>query len=70
MPLSERIEQLNREIGAAMERTLSEVRHEAVERLRAGSEEIARQLAELGPRLPTSFLAHEDLAGAIEEVRH
>ncbi|MEA2600379.1 MAG: hypothetical protein QOF89_1371 [Acidobacteriota bacterium] len=62
MSLSERIQQLNQEIGASVERSIAELRQEISRRLRASNEEIHRHLEEIAPRLPASFLSHEDFA--------
>jgi hypothetical protein len=62
MSLSERIQQLNQEIGASVERSIAELRQEISQRLRASNEEIHRHLEELAPRLPASYLSHEDFA--------
>ena len=54
MSLSERIHQLNSEIGASVERALAELRQEISQRLRASNEEIQRRLEEYTPALPPS----------------
>jgi hypothetical protein len=66
MSLSERIHQLNREIGDSVERALAELRQEISQRLRVSNEEIQRRLEEFTPALPSSYLSHEDLAPAAE----
>jgi hypothetical protein len=66
MSLSERIHQLNSEIGASVERALAELRQEISQRLRASNEEIQRRLEDFTPSLPPSYLSHEDLAPAAE----
>jgi hypothetical protein len=66
MSLSERIHQLNREIGDSVERALAELRQEISQRLRVSNEEIQRRLEEFTPALPPSYLSHEDLAPAAE----
>ena len=68
MSLSERIQQINREISATVDSALAELRHEVAERVRASSEEIARHVEALAPRLPASFLAHEDLSQFAESM--
>jgi hypothetical protein len=68
MSLSERVQQLNREIGATLERALSELRQGVSQHLRTGSEEVLRRIEQLAPELPRSFLAHEDLAPVAEEM--
>ncbi len=66
MSLSERIHQLNSEIGASVERALAELRQEISQRLRASNDEIQRRLEEFTPSLPSSYLSHEDLGPAAE----
>ena len=66
MSLSERIQQLNREIGDSVERALAELRQEISQRLRTSNDEIHRRLEEFTPTLPSSYLSHEDLAPAAE----
>ncbi len=66
MSLSERIHQLNSEIGASVERALAELRQEISQRLRSSNDEIQRRLEELSPSLPSSYLSHEDLSAAAE----
>ncbi len=66
MSLSEKIHQLNSEIGASVERALAELRQEISQRLRASHEEIHQRLDEVSPSLPSSYLSHEDLASAAE----
>jgi len=68
MSLSERILQLNGQIGATVDRALTELRQEMSQRLRASSEEIQRRLDELSPSLPDSFLSHEDFAHSEREL--
>ncbi|HSG40133.1 MAG TPA: hypothetical protein VLE27_10890 [Thermoanaerobaculia bacterium] len=66
MSLSERIQQLNREISATVERALTDLRQEIGQRLRASNDEVQRRLDELVPALPDSFLSHEDLLSTAE----
>jgi len=68
MSLSERIHHLNREIGAAVENAVAELRQEISQQLRAGNEEIQRRLEEVAPALPTSFLSDEEFARAEREL--
>lgn len=68
MSLSEKVLQLNGQIGATVERAIAELRQDISQRLRAGSEEIQRRLDELTPSLPASFLAHEDFAHSEREL--
>jgi hypothetical protein len=62
MSLSERIHQLNSEIGASVERALAELRQEISQRLRASNEEVQRRLEEFTPSLPPSYLNHDEFA--------
>jgi hypothetical protein len=68
MSLSEKVQQLNREIGATVERALSDLRREVSERLRSSSDEVLRKIEELAPELPGSFLRHEDFTPVSEEL--
>jgi hypothetical protein len=68
MSLSEKVQQINREISATVESALSDLRREVAERVRTSSEEIARHIEELSPRLPASFLTHEDLSPFAEKM--
>ena len=68
MSLSEKVQQLNREISATVERALSDLRREVSERLRASSDEVLRRIEEHAPELPGSFLRHEDFAPVSEEL--
>jgi len=68
MSLSERIQQINREISATVDSALAELRRDVAERVRASSEEIARHVEALAPQLPASFLAHEELSQAAESM--
>jgi hypothetical protein len=68
MSLSERIHHLNREIEAAVEQAVAELRQEISQRLRAGNEEIQRRLEEVAPALPTSFLSDEEFKRAEREL--
>src|SRR6185436_18304248 len=65
MSLPEKVQQLNREIGAAMELALDQVRQELSQWLRSSSEEIQGRLTSLRPEIPESFVAHEDLVPAV-----
>jgi hypothetical protein len=66
MSLSEKIHQLNREIGDSVERALAELRQEISQRLQASNEEVQQRLEAFTPSLPSSYLSHEDLAPAAE----
>jgi hypothetical protein len=66
MSLSEKIHQLNREIGDSVERALAELRQEISQRLQTSNEEIQQRLEAFTPSLPSSYLSHEDLAPAAE----
>jgi hypothetical protein len=68
MSLSEKIQEINREISATVERMLTDLRQDVAQRLRTSSEEIARHVEELTPALPSSFVAHEDLSPFAEEM--
>jgi hypothetical protein len=68
MSLTEKVQQLNREIGATVERAMSDLRREVSDRLRSSSEAVLQKIEELAPELPGSFLRHEDLAPAPEEL--
>src|SRR4030095_15310397 len=68
MSLSERIHDLNREIGATVERAIAELRQEISQRLRASNEEIEQQLDGLAPSLPPAYLSHEEFAHSEREV--
>jgi hypothetical protein len=68
MALADRVQELNREIGAAVERALAGVRREMAERLRSGSEEVLRRLDDLTPTLPSSYVASESLAPVTAEL--
>src|SRR5688572_18124018 len=61
MALSEKVQQLNREIGSTFERTVADMRQEVSQWLRSSSEDLLGRLAELRPPVPESFVAHEDL---------
>lgn len=67
MPLSEKIQQINREIGSTVERAISDLRQEVSQRLRAGYDDILRRLDEITPELPSSFVP-EDLGSEAEEL--
>ncbi len=66
MSLSEKIHQLNREIGDSVEHALAELRREISQRLNASNEEIQRRLEDFTPSLPSSYLSHEELASTAE----
>lgn len=68
MSFSDRVQQLNREISATVERALSDMRREVSGRLRSSSEDLLQRLEELTPDLPGSFLADEDFAPAAREL--
>jgi hypothetical protein len=65
MSLSEKVQQLNREIGSAMEHALDQVRQEVSQWLSSSNEEILSRLAALRADIPDSFVAHDDLAPAV-----
>ncbi|HEX4964223.1 MAG TPA: hypothetical protein VF173_25595 [Thermoanaerobaculia bacterium] len=68
MSLSERIQRLNQEIGSSIEQSIAELRQEISQRLRTSNEEIQRWVEERAPRLPASFLSHEDFVPHEREV--
>lgn len=68
MSLSEKVQQLNRDIGSAMERALDEVRLEVSQWLRTSSDDLVGRLATLHPEIPDSFVDHEDLAPAVSQA--
>lgn len=65
MSLSEKVQQLNSEIGSAMEHALDQVRQEVSQWLRASNEEILGRLAQLRADIPESFVGHDDLAPSV-----
>lgn len=65
MSLSEKVQQLNRDIGSTFERAVADMRQEVSEWLRTSSEDLLGRLAELRPPVPESFVAHEDLEPAV-----
>lgn len=67
MPLSDKIQQINREISATVERAISDLRQEVSQRLRAGHDEILRRLDEITPELPSTFVP-EELGAEAEEL--
>ncbi|HZF08214.1 MAG TPA: hypothetical protein VFE33_05425 [Thermoanaerobaculia bacterium] len=69
MSFSERVQELNQEIGATVERAVSDLRRQLTERLRASSEQILRQVEEMAPSLPAHFLAHEHVAPFADEAQ-
>jgi hypothetical protein len=68
MSLSEKVEQLNREIGSAMEHALDQVRQEVSQWLRSSNEEILGRLAQLRADIPESFVVHDDLKPAVHSA--
>lgn len=69
MPLSEKIQQINREISATVERVVADLRQEMSQRLRAGHDEILRRLDEITPELPGTYVPEELGAEADELAR-
>ena len=72
MSFSEKIQHLNQEISATVESTLSDLRQEVqqvVARLRASNDEILQRLESFKPALPASFVSHDDLANAAQELQ-
>lgn len=68
MSLSEKVQQLNSEIGSAMEHALDQVRQEVSQWLRSSNEEILGRLAQLRADIPESFVVHDDLAPAVHSA--
>ncbi len=68
MSFSERVEKLDREIGATVERALDALRRDLAERLRAGNEQILRSLEEIKPELPSRLLGDEHVAPIAQEA--
>lgn len=68
MSLSEKVQQLNSEIGSAMEHALDQVRQEVSQWLRASNEEILGRLAQLRADIPDSFVTHDDLTPAVRSA--
>lgn len=68
MSLSEKVQQLNSEIGATVDRAIAEMRQEVSQWLRSSSEELVGRLAELRPAVPESFVAHGDLEPAVRSA--
>jgi hypothetical protein len=68
MSLSEKVQQLNSEIGSAMEHALDQVRQEVSQWLRSSNEEILGRLAQLRADIPESFVAHDDLSPAVHSA--
>jgi hypothetical protein len=69
MSLPEKLEELNREVGAALERALADMRRELITRLRSSNEEALRQIESFTPDVPPQFVDHADLAASIDQVR-
>jgi hypothetical protein len=67
MSLSEKVQEINREISATVERAVADLRQEVSQQLRAGHDEILRRLGEITPELPRSFIP-EDLVTAAEQM--
>ncbi len=65
MSLSEKVQQLNREIGSAMEHAMEQVRQEVSQWLSTSNEEILGRLSTLKPEVPETFLAQDDLGPAV-----
>ncbi|HEX5719399.1 MAG TPA: GAF domain-containing protein [Thermoanaerobaculia bacterium] len=65
MALSEKVQQLNREIGSTFERAVADMRQEVSQWLRSSSEDLLGRLAELRPPVPESFVAHDDLEPSV-----
>lgn len=65
MSLSEKVQQLNSEIGATVDRAIAEMRQEVSQWLRSSSEELLGRLSDLRPPVPESFVAQGDLEPAV-----
>jgi hypothetical protein len=68
MSLSEKVQQLNREIGSTFERAVADMRQEVSQWLKSSSEDLLGRLAELRPPVPDRFVAHEDLEPAVRSA--
>jgi hypothetical protein len=68
MSFSERVEKLDREIGATFERALGTLRRDLSERLRASNEQLLQSIAEIKPELPSRLLADEHVAPFAQEA--
>jgi hypothetical protein len=67
MSLSEKVQEINREISATVERAVADLRQEVSQQLRAGHDEILRRLGEITPALPASFIP-DDLVSSAERL--
>lgn len=68
MPFSDRVQQLDREIAATLERVVSNLHRELAERLQSGSSEILRRFEEFRPELPAQFVSHDHMSPVAEEA--
>ncbi len=68
MPFSDRVQQLDREIAATLERVVSDLRRELAERLQSGSSEILRRFEEFRPELPAQFVSQDHMSPVAEEA--
>jgi hypothetical protein len=68
MSFSERVEKLDREIGATVEQAFGSLRRELTERLRAGHEQLLRSVEEIKPDLPSRLLHDDHVAPIAEEA--
>ncbi len=66
-PLSQRLEQVDRQIASTVEKALREFHRSLGERVRQGSDEMLRLVEGLTPELPKSFFAPQELSAAAEE---
>lgn len=62
MSLSEKLQDLHVEVGAAIERAVSALRQDLTERLRSSNEDLVRRLDSFTPELPPSLFAQEGFA--------
>lgn len=67
-PLSQHLEQLDRQIAQTVENLVRDLHQELGERIREGSEEMLRRLQELQPHLPSSFVSSDKVSELIESV--
>ncbi len=68
MSFSERVEELDREIGAAVERAIGTLRRELNERLHSGHQQLLRSLDEVKTDLPSRLLTDDHVAPIAREA--
>jgi len=69
MSFVEKVEQLNREIGATFDRALASLRRELQDRVRESHHDLDLRIEAFAPSVPPAFVAHEDLAPVAERLR-